>query len=130
MELVQIDIIGTKIFQRLFKLPPNIVYTPKLIALEISLVSMTEFRGQKPMVPVGGDRLPHQPLGHAIPVALSRINQIDSCFPADIHDFIHFILAVLLTPLTAELPCSQADNRYFPVPEREFPIFHVVQYKT
>jgi len=96
-----------------------------MVALSFTMLTLGVIAGIALILgAVGLYGISNQRLRSVVPVALSRIDEIDpKLLPAAEHP-IHFILRKGLPPLTAELPRADADDRNAKIGAPETAIFH------
>ena len=75
-------------------------------------MEMAEFGGYDPVIAIVLDRLTDQVFGDMITVTFSRVEQVNAQFLAPTQHAIDFDGAEVTSPFAAELPGSNAYDRY------------------
>jgi hypothetical protein len=126
VELVDVDGVSPQGPQGGDELGPDGLGAEQVLAAEEAGVAVAELGRHYPAVAVvAREVVADQPLGQMVrAVALGRVDEVDARFGGPVEDGVDLGLGEGLSPLPAELPAAEADDRNLESGAAQYPIFH------
>src|SRR6185369_6347560 len=124
MELVEIDVVRLQIGERAIELFDHVARRPARRAIEEPVVLVPELRRDHPVAALPPERAADERFRETVAVALGRVDEVDALFLRVREEAQGVVEGEGFSPLAAELPRAEFDDRDDELGLSEGAVFH------